>query len=119
VLVNYVIGRRYRGGKPRSYFPWGTVADLQGRQNWTAGFLTNVNTNLATAFAAMIGANAGSTVVTAHVNVSYYLGSKVVIDPITGRAHNVSIARDVPVVDTIDSFKTSPTVASQRRRNRG
>lgn len=119
VLVTYVIGRRYRGGKPRSYFPWGDAASLSGRQNWSAGYVSQVSANLTAAFAAMLGVTGGSTVLTQHVNVSYYQGFVVVTDPITGRAKNVSKPRATPLVDTIGSFKIGPTVASQRRRNFG
>jgi hypothetical protein len=118
-LVNYIIGRRYRGGKPRSYFPWGDSASLASRQNWTAAFISQVSTTLSSAFAAMLGASAGSTVITAHVNVSYYQGNKGFIDPNTGIARNIPQLRATPVVDTINSFKIGPTVASQRRRNFG
>jgi hypothetical protein len=45
-LVNYPIKRRYRGGKPRSYYPWGTITDLAGPDKWTAAFQTEAKEHL-------------------------------------------------------------------------
>lgn len=117
VLVNDVIGRRYRGGKPRSYLPWFTADDLATRQTWIAGSVTAADSALAAFYAAVIGAVEGSTTITQHVNISYYDGFTVVTSPTTGRARNVPKLRTVPVVDAILSFSTSVRPASQRRRN--
>jgi hypothetical protein len=118
VVVGYVITRRYRGGKPRSYFPFFSSSDLVSRQQWSAGDLSILDGDLATCFAAIIGATSGSTTITDHVNVSYYTGNRVVTNPITGRARNVPQPRAVPVVDVITSFGARVQPGSQRRRNR-
>lgn len=116
-LVNFVIARRYRGGKPRSYFPWGTGDKLSTPQTWTGAFVTQIDSSLATYFSAVIGLTEGSTTLTQHVNVSYYDGFTVVTNPVTGRARNVPKLRTVPLVDNIASFAASSRPASQRRRN--
>lgn len=118
VLVNYLISRRYRGGKPRSYFPWGVDSDVVSRQAWASGLVTEVSSVLATYFAVVIGETAGSTTITGHVNVSYYNGFTVITSPTTHRARNVPTLRTTPVVDNITSFGMSSRIASQRRRNR-
>lgn len=118
LVVGYVIQRRYRGGKPRSYFPWFTSADLTSRQQWNSTDLGIVDSDLATYFAAVIGLTEGTTTITDHVNVSYYDGFTVVTNPTTGRARNVPKLRTTPVVDVIQSFAARPTPGSQRRRNR-
>lgn len=118
VVVGYVIGRRYRGGKPRNYFPFFTSSDLATRQGWAAGNVTALNSALATYFAAVIGLSSGTTTITEHVNVSYYSGFTVVISPTTGRSRNVPKLRLVPDVDDITSFGTRVQPGSQRRRNR-
>jgi hypothetical protein len=117
MLVNYVIGRRYRGGKPRSYFPWGSSQEIFTRQSWNPTFVTNVDSGLAAYFSAVIGTTVGGTTLTEHVNVSYYSGFTVVTNPVTHRARNVPTVRAVPVVDNILSFAASSRPASQRRRN--
>ena len=116
VLTNYVITRRYRGGKPRSYWPFGVAQDLSTQQTWDATLINDVTTALAGLFASVIGQTQGTTTITEHVNVSYYAGFHVVTTP-SGRAKNVSNPRPSPIVDTIVSWSASARPASQRRRN--
>lgn len=116
VLVNYQISRRYRGGKPRSYLPWGDAGDIGNRQTWNATRVGLWGTALAEFFAACIGATAGGTTISQHVNVSYYSGFTVITSPTTGRARNVPTLRGTPVVSTISSFTVSTKIANQRRR---
>lgn len=118
LLVNYTIARRYRGGKPRNYFPWGTSATLNGKQSWTPDFVADVASELATAFSTILGLEYGGATISDHVNVSYYDGFTV-SDPGGGkRARNIPTLRETPVVDTITGRVVSQTPASQRRRNR-
>ena len=117
VLTNYIVGRRYRGGKPRSYWPMFTSTDLSGRQTWNGTAETNLDSDLSTFFAGVIGLTQGSTTITGHVNVSYYSGFTVVTNPVTGRARNVPTLRGTPLVDDILSYATSGRPSSQRRRN--
>lgn len=119
LIANYQIGRRYRGGKPRNYFPWGTSSDLNGRQLWTTSFASACQSALSDAIAAITGESSGGTTITAHCNVSYYQGSRVVTSPTTGRARNVPILRTTPQVDDITGITINPAPGSQRRRNRG
>ncbi len=116
VLANYLIARRYRGGRPRSYFPFGDASVVGNRQTWEATFITGVTSHLAGAFAAVIGSTSGGTTINNHVNVSYYDGFTVVTSPTTGRARNVPRLRTTPLVDTIVGFNVSTSIANQRRR---
>jgi len=38
-LVNHAIVRRYRGGKPRTYLPFGVTTDLNGMSAWAAAYV--------------------------------------------------------------------------------
>jgi hypothetical protein len=116
VLVNYQISRRYRGGKPRSYLPWGDSGDIGNRQTWNATRVGLWGTALAEFFDTVIGSTAGGTTITQHVNVSYYSGFTVVTSPTTGRARNVPTLRSSPLVNTVSSFAVSAKIANQRRR---
>lgn len=118
LLVNYQIGRRYRGGKPRSYLPWGADTDLGSRQRWSADFIASAITRLTTVFADIVGASAGTTTVTGHVNVSYYQGFTVEGGTGGKRAKNVSTPRAVPLVNAVVGFAPNIVIGSQRRRNR-
>lgn len=118
LLMNYVIGRRYRGGKPRSYLPWFIDPDLENPFSWKAASLTEADSAFTAVTAGVIGSESGTTTITAHVNVSYYAGFTVVTNPVTHRARNVPTLRPEPLVDTILSFGAAVAPASQRRRNR-
>jgi hypothetical protein len=118
LLVNYTLNRRYRGGKPRNYFPWGTSANLATKQSWSTDWLATVSEDLATVFGDIIGSEGGATTVSNHVNVSYYSGFTVVNPGGGKRARNVPNLRDTPQVDSITGRAPSVTPGSQRRRNR-
>lgn len=117
LLANYHITRRYRGGKPRSYWPWLVGSDMLNRRSWSPAAVTAAEGALSTFFSTVIGTLHGSTTITEHVNVSYFSGFDVVTNPITGRARNVPKRRVTPEVDAITGFTMSLKPGSQRRRN--
>lgn len=117
-LVNFVITRRYRGGKPRWYLPWGGGGDLNSRQSWNASFVTAVDSAVSAIRTGFIGSTSGSTAIANQCSVSYYSGFTSVENPITHRWRNVPTLRSSPIVSVIESFSTSGIVSSQRRRNR-
>lgn len=118
VLVNYTIGRRYRGGKPRNYLPWGLSGDLLDRQTWKPGTVTSFHDSWSTFIGTVLGSVAGSTTLTAHINVSYYQGVTYQAAAAGTKQVATPTRRDVPVKDDIIGFSISPVPASQRRRNR-
>jgi hypothetical protein len=115
-LVNYGIGRHYRGGKPRSYFPFGTAVDLATAQTWDSTILASVNSDMQPFSQHISGTVAGSTTVGPQCNVSYYQGFTSVENPLTHRWRNVPTLRSSPVVDTITSWSGNEKPGSQRRR---
>jgi hypothetical protein len=115
LLVNYSIDRRYRGGKPRNYLPWGVDSDLATAQTWDGSFLSSAGGALTEFFTGVLGSTSGGATISNHVNVSYYQGFTV-DSPAGKRAKNVSTPRAVPLVNTITSFTTAARVGSQRRR---
>lgn len=117
VVVDYFINRRYRGGKPRSYLPFGVGSDLTSRVQWDGAFVTAVEGALSTFFSAVIGLSHGTTTITDHISISYFSGFTVVSSPTTGRSRNVPTRRTTPLVDTITGFTVSSRPGSQRRRN--
>lgn len=115
-VLSFAIARRYRGGKPRVYLPWGTWADLLSPTAWSSTTRTDFVSDFTSAIATFVGTTEGSCTITDHVNVSYYKGSTVVISPTTGRARNVPTLRDTPVVDQMTAISAPARVGSQRRR---
>lgn len=116
-LVNLIISRRYRGGKPRWYWPFGTAEDLNTPEQWGSTFTTAAQGGLQLHIDDLIVMSAGTTSVTKLVNVSYYQGFTAVTNPITGRTKDVAKLRTGgPVVDNLNSFAVNAKVGSQRRR---
>lgn len=116
VVLSYDIPRRYRGGHPRSYLPFGASADVSTGGEWSGAFTTAVETQWVQ-FVTAVLANAHVALDHA-VSVSYYKGTDSFIDPRTGRAVNKPIVRTTPQVNNITGFVAKAKIGSQRRRNR-
>jgi hypothetical protein len=119
VLVNWLVQARYRGGKPRNYFPMGADADLQDASHWLPASVTNFTTRINTLINYIQSHMWSGASLTGVCAVSYYKGFKVVTDPVTGRARNVNTLRATPLVLTTNGFQVSSYVGTQRRRIRG
>lgn len=117
-LVNFSIARRYRGGKPKAFLPWGTATDLLTRQTWKAASITDFLSAYSTWFTDYAsGDPPGSTTIVGPVSVSYYGPPNRTVTGSTGRVRTLSTTRVTPLVDPITGIAFSTTVASQRRRN--
>jgi hypothetical protein len=114
--VEFTIDRRYRGGKPRNFYPYGTASDLQTEQTWTDTALTGFLAQSEDLYSATAGVSAGGTTLTSRVSVSYYSGFTVVTSPTTGRARNVPTKRSTPLTYAVVNTAVSPYIGSQRRR---
>lgn len=115
-VISYEIGRRYRGGHPRGYWPFGVSTDLQTVQTWTSTFTSD----LTTSFESFVGAIAASGWAGAgsidQVNVSYFEGFVAVENPITHRYRNIPTPRVTPLQDLVRAWEARTRVGSQRRR---
>ena len=117
LLANMAQGRRYRGGKPRGYWPLGTATDLQTRQTWTSDFTSAAVTILQDIYSQNNDQSADGCTITNQVNVSYYGPPNRIITGSTGRVRTVSTVRAVPIVDSVTAVSINDRLASQRRRN--
>lgn len=116
-LLNLTIGRRYRGGKPRLYLPFGGASDVSTEQTWSNGAITAFNAAWTTFIGHLNGLSVSGTALSQQINVSYYNGFTSVENPTTHRWRNVPTLRSTPLQDTITSFAFNPKFGSQRRRN--
>lgn len=117
MVSSYTIGRRYRGGHPRGYWPLGSTADIANPRTWAGAFVTAVDTGLAAFFTAVNAAGWTGAGTLTHSNVSYYSGFTVVTSPTTGRARNVPKLRvGGPTIDTVTAINARSSVGLQRRR---
>lgn len=115
-MVQMTIARRYRGGKPKTFLPYGTAADLTNVGSWGGSFITAVTTGW-NAFIAAVIADTNYSTFSQQVNVSYYEPPNIIVtNPVTGRARTVSTVRTSAVIDPILSYVYESKVATQRRR---
>jgi hypothetical protein len=116
-LINFLISRRYRGGKPRNYWPFGTSSSLNGATAWSSAFLTALADHYDPFITANLGVTFSGGGISDQVNVSYYQGFASVENPVTKRWRNINTPRTTPVVDAVTSYAFNVKPASQRRRN--
>lgn len=119
IVTSYQINRRYRGGRPKTYWPFGTSFDFTPTGEWNPNFVASVQSGVIQVIDAPIGAPEGSTTLANHVNVSYYQGYTNITDPVTGRVRSIPKLRAAPQVDVITGVLAEGYAASQRRRRSG
>jgi hypothetical protein len=114
--IQHIIGRHYRGGKPKTFLRSGVIGDLHATStnDWSAAFISD----LKTAWQAFIGEVLGISGANLSniVNISYYNGFTSVLNPVTGRTRDVPKLRDTPIVDTVTDALVHAKLGSQRRR---
>lgn len=113
-LIDYKIARRYRGGKPRGYWPYGISSDVVTENTWSASFQSTLNTQFGAAIASMTGSSTGVNI-TQHVNVSYYSGFTTYTGS-GGRPKTRATLRATPLVDPVVTHDVNPFLGTQRRR---
>jgi hypothetical protein len=116
-IINFQIARRYRGGKPKVFCPFGVTTDVATNGRWVPAFPTAFGNAWAAFNAANVAAGWTGAGTLSQVNVSYYSGFNPVQNPVTLRWRNVPRLRITPVVDEIVGFQPESDIGSQRRRN--
>jgi len=113
--VEYGIARRYRGGKPRGYWPLGMDGDMLNVMSWDPTFVTDVNAAFVAGFAAIEALSIGAMGTLQHVNLSYYFGYQNIENP-GKRAYNEPMYRATALHDNIVGYSCKAELSSQRRR---
>lgn len=111
----FVIARRYRGGKPRMFIPPAGAGQLANNNSYTSGFVTDINVQLAAFFTAVEALSVGAVGALAHVNLSYYKGFTNITNS-SGRERAVPTYRTAALLDTVTGYKGKALLSSQRRR---
>lgn len=101
VLISHAIARRFRGGHPRHYLPFGQNTDTVDNVNWTNTFLTNVQNDMNDFFTQVHLALVADTGSGEMGSLSYY---------------SALAPRVTPEFDPFLSSAVKPRVCSQRRR---
>ena len=100
-LINWQQPRRYRGGKPRTYFPAPLAGEMVTQSEWSAGAITAFSAAATALLAAVNGATFGLLTTTSLGCVSYLLDK---------------VARVVPLFEPFSGFTASAILRTQRRR---
>lgn len=114
-IMKYNIGRRYRGGKPKGYFPWGIQSDQLNQAEWTTTLTAAALTNFTAFIAAVVALSEPSINMQNHVNLSYYQGFKNITNS-SGRERAAPTYRTTAKHDVITGYSFDQRMGSQRRR---
>lgn len=116
INVEFDIARRYRGGKPRIFWPPPDDTALASEDKWSTTFIGNVNTATSEFFSDIEALAVGSMGTLQHVNISYYLGFTNVTNS-SGRTRAAPKYRSPTAkVDPVTGYACKAVVGSQRRR---
>lgn len=118
VLQSFTIARRYRGGKPRTYWPFGITTNLNSdRVTWSTTFLSTCASAWDSYKAALLALTGIGITLTDHVNVSYYKGFASVQNPVTKRWSNIPTPRTGDAtIDGVTGYAFKAEISQQRRR---
>ena len=114
-VISGEISRRYRGGHPRNYWPFGGTGDLADAQSWSDDYLDACETAWQAFLTATPGCFPSGITYVGFRNVSYFEGFTNHTYP-SGRVRSIPTVRGTPVVDAIGSYVIRPYIGSQRRR---
>jgi len=109
------IARRYRGGKPRLYWPGPSASNMLDAGHWTTSFVDSLGSGTTAFFAAIAALDIGAMGVLSHVNVSYYDGFTNVTNS-SGRTRAAPKYRTSALVEPVQSYIPKAEISSQRRR---
>lgn len=115
INVEFDIGRRYRGGKPRMFLPPSVTSTQLDAGHWNSTLIDNSNTNVAAFMAQIAALDIGSLGTLAHVNLSYYKGFTNVTNS-SGRTRAAPTYRAAALVDPVTGYATKGLIGSQKRR---
>ena len=113
--MRYIIPRRYRGGKPGGYWPFGVQSDTLDQSHWTASFASTCAADLQTFINACKASPPPVIGTMTHVSLSYYHGFTNYVDP-SGRNQNKPTYKAQATHDVITGYVGNQTMGSQRRR---
>jgi hypothetical protein len=115
INVEFDIARRYRGGKPRLYWPAPDDTSLVSGDKYSSGFIATVNAATTAFFAGIEALSVGSMGTLDHVNLSYYQGFHNVTNS-SGRTRAAPVYRTSALLDAVTGYACKAVVGSQRRR---
>ena len=114
-VLDFTVGRRYRGSKPKCYLPFGVDTDLANTVQWSTAFQTALDSAWTAYGNTMLGTAFGPCSLLTQTSVSYYSGKVANPNP-ASKLRWSPVARAIPLVSPVLSHGMRLTVGSQRRR---
>lgn len=116
--VEFGVGERYRGGKPRIYLPPGVSTDLATVSTYNSTFTGLVDTDVPLFFTEVTGAPWTGASGLTHVNLSYYKGYNTATPPWRGPGYKYPPKYRSPnaISFPITGYFCKSVIGSQRRR---
>lgn len=117
LLQVFTIDRRYRGGKPKTFWPFGLVTDRASPATWDGTLLSDAAGGWTAFNSALLALTGIGCTLDYHANVSFYSGFASVENPVTHRWRNIPTPRSPNAyVDVITGNAFKSEIGSQRRR---
>lgn len=113
--VEFGIARRYRGGKPRMFFPPASHNETADPGHWSEAYQGGLQTAVGNFFAACIASPPSGMGTLAHVNLAYYHGFTNITNG-SGRTRAVPKYKDTATHDNVTGYFPKLLIGSQRRR---
>lgn len=117
VYTNYDLSRRYRGGHPKSFWPFGVASDQGSFNDWSSSLITAVDAAVPAFIAECLASTHGGVALTDWVMVSYFHGATPFTEP-SGRVRMINTLRATPLVDSL-TYGFAQSVYGVQRRRRG
>ena len=114
-VISLSIDRRYRGSRPKGFWPFGSDSDMSSTTTWETSFVDAVVTAYNSFINAIVGQVAGGTTIGEPVGVSYYSGKHANPNP-TARLAFLPTPRLVPALFAVVDTSMDTRFGSQRRR---
>lgn len=115
INCEFLIARRYRGGKPRMFWPAGLAADQADGSHWTTGYAAQVQADTVLFFSDILAISGAGITITHHINLGRYQGFTNVAVP--GKRTKVEPNYLTPPnVDIVQGYSVKTVIGSQRRR---
>lgn len=116
VNVEFGLARRYRGGKPRMYFPPPTTDAFAALNRWKDTYVTAMNAAVLAFFGQVTAVALGSIGALNHVSISYHHGETLPATVAGERQAAHETLRAAGKVDQITGYFTKSGMSSQKRR---
>lgn len=113
--VEFNIARRYRGGKPRMFFPPPDTADTLNPSTFNSTFVSGMNGAVGSFFADVVTNSTPYVGSPEIVLLSYYHGFTNITNS-SGRTRAVPTYKSTATLDFVESYSTKARMGSQKRR---